>query len=215
MIATEDRRFYRHFGISPKGVVGAIVINLREGRGPFSGHGGSTITQQTAKLLCLGVEYDPAQWESEQDYVRDCRRTTLWRKAKEAIYAMAMEVKYSKNEILSIYLNRAYMGGGAFGAEAAAQRYFGKPAAALTAQEGAMLAGLLAAPSRFAPTTNLSRAQARAATVLRLMAEQGYLTGAEVATAQANPATLSKAAQAQTGSQTSFTAPSPTCSPRC
>ncbi|WP_111734955.1 transglycosylase domain-containing protein [Roseovarius amoyensis] len=199
VIATEDRRFYRHFGISPKGVVGAIVINLREGRGPFSGHGGSTITQQTAKLLCLGVEYDPAQWESEQDYVRDCRRTTLWRKAKEAIYAMAMEVKYSKNEILSIYLNRAYMGGGAFGAEAAAQRYFGKPAAALSAQEGAMLAGLLTAPSRYAPTTNLARAQARAATVLRLMAEQGYLTQSEATAAQANPATLSKAAQAQTG----------------
>lgn len=199
VIATEDRRFYRHFGISPQGVAGAILINLREGRGPFSGHGGSTITQQTAKLLCLGVEYDPSQWDSEQDYVRDCRRTTLWRKAKEAIYAMAMEVKYSKNEILSIYLNRAYMGGGAFGAEAAAQRYFGKPAAALNAQEGAMLAGLLTAPSRYAPTTNLERAQARAATVLRLMAEQGYLTEAELAAAQANPATLSKAAQAQTG----------------
>lgn len=199
VIATEDRRFYRHFGISPQGVVGAILINLREGRGPFSGHGGSTITQQTAKLLCLGVVYDPALWESEQDYVQDCRRTTLWRKAKEAIYALAMEVKYSKNEILSIYLNRAYMGGGAFGAEAAAQRYFGKPAAALSPQEGAMLAGLLTAPSRYAPTTNLERAQARAATVLRLMAEQGYLSETEAAAAQADPATLSEAAQAQTG----------------
>lgn len=199
VIATEDRRFYSHFGISPKGVIGAIAINLREGRGPLSGHGGSTITQQTAKLMCLGVRYDPAVWDSEQEYVQDCRRTTLWRKAKEAVYALAMEAKYTKNEILSIYLNRAYMGGGAFGAEAAAQRYFGKPAAALSPQEGAMLAGLLTAPSRYAPTTNLARSQARAATVLRLMAEQGYLTEAEAMAAQANPATLSEAAEAQTG----------------
>lgn len=199
VIATEDKRFYRHFGVSPRGVLGAVRINLAEGRGPLSGHGGSTITQQTAKLLCLGVKYDPDVWESEQAYVQDCRRTSLARKVKEAIYAMAMEAKYSKDEILSIYLNRAYMGGGAFGAEAAAQRYFGKPAAALNPQESAMLAGLLTAPTRLAPTTNLKRSQDRAATVLRLMYEQGYLTEAEMRAAQDNPATLSEAAEAQTG----------------
>ena len=199
VVATEDRRFYRHFGISPRGVVGAVRINLSEGRGPLSGNGGSTITQQTAKLLCLGVEYDPDIWKSEQEYVKDCRRSTLWRKVKEAVYALAIEAKYSKNEILSIYLNRAYMGGGAFGAEAAAQRYFGKPASALSAQESAILAGLLTAPTRLAPTTNLKRSQDRAATVLRLMAEQGYLTEAEARAAQADPATLSEAAKAQTG----------------
>ena len=199
VVATEDKRFYWHFGISPRGVASAVRINLAEGRGPLSGHGGSTITQQTAKLLCLGVEYDADQWETEQDYVKDCRRGSLWRKAKEAIYALAMEAKYSKGEILSIYLNRAYMGGGAFGAEAAAQRYFDKPAAALNAPESAMLAGLLTAPTRLAPTTNLKRSQDRAATVLRLMQEQGYLTEEETRTAQANPATLSDAAEAQRG----------------
>lgn len=199
VVATEDKRFYRHFGISPRGVASAVRINLSEGRGPLSGHGGSTITQQTAKLLCLGVEYDASDWESEAEYVRDCRRTSLWRKAKEAIYAIAMEVKYTKNEILSIYLNRAYMGGGAYGAEAATQRYFGKPAAVVSPAESAMIAGLLTAPSSLAPTSNLKRSQDRAATILRLMNEQGYLTDKETAYWQANPAILSEAAEARAG----------------
>lgn len=199
VVATEDKRFYRHFGISPRGIASAVRINLSEGRGPLSGHGGSTITQQTAKLLCLGVEYDASEWESEADYVRDCRRTSLWRKAKEAIYALAMEVKYTKDEILSIYLNRAYMGGGAYGAEAATQRYFGKPAAVVNPAESAMIAGLLTAPSSLAPTSNLQRSQDRAATILRLMNEQGYLDDAETAYWQQNPATLSEAAEARTG----------------
>lgn len=199
VVATEDKRFYQHFGLSPRGIASAVKINLSEGRGPLSGHGGSTITQQTAKLLCLGVKYDSTEWESEKDYVADCRRSSLQRKAKEAIFAMAMEVKYTKDQILSIYLNRAYMGGGAYGAEAAAQRYFSKPAAALNAQEAAMLAGLLTAPSRFAPTTNLERSQGRAATILRLMHEQGYLSEAEMKAAQADPAVLSEAAEAQAG----------------
>ncbi|WP_299046968.1 PBP1A family penicillin-binding protein [uncultured Tateyamaria sp.] len=199
VIATEDKRFYRHFGVSPRGVASAVRINMREGRGPLQGHGGSTITQQTAKLLCLGVEYDPRDWESEAAYVADCRRGSLQRKAKEAIYAMAMEAKYSKDEILSIYLNRAYMGAGAYGAEAAAQRYFGKPAATLTPAEGAMIAGLLTAPSRLAPTSDLQRSQDRAATVLRLMGEQGFLSSAEVAQWQQDPATLSPAARRKAG----------------
>ena len=199
VVATEDKRFYRHFGISPRGVASAIRINLSEGRGPLSGHGGSTITQQTAKLLCLGVAYNQEAWESEAAYVRDCRRGSLGRKAKEALYALAMEAKYSKDEILSIYLNRAYMGAGAYGSEAAAQRYFGKPASALSPQEGAMLAGLQTAPTRLSPTSNLERSQARAATILRLMEEQDYLTTEERRRAMANPATLSEAAEAQTG----------------
>ncbi len=199
VLATEDKRFYSHFGLSPRGIASAIRINLSEGRGPLSGHGGSTITQQTAKLLCLGVEYDESEWESEAEYVQDCRRGSLGRKAKEAVYAMAMEAKYSKNEILSIYLNRAYFGGGAFGVEAAAQRYFGVSAREVNAAQSAMLAGLLTAPTRLAPTTNLERSQNRAATVLRLMNEQGYLTDAEAQAAQDNPATLSEAAAAQAG----------------
>ena len=199
VVATEDKRFYRHFGLSPRGIASAVRINLREGRGPLQGHGGSTITQQTAKLLCLGVEYDPTEWESEAQYVSDCRRGSIQRKAKEAIYALAMEAKYSKDEILSIYLNRAYMGGGAYGAEAAAQRYFGKPASAVTPAEGAMIAGLLTAPTRLSPTANLQRSQDRAATILRLMGEQGYLSAAEVAKWQAEPAVLSPAARRKAG----------------
>lgn len=199
IVATEDKRFYRHFGISPRGIASAVRINLSEGRGPLSGHGGSTITQQTAKLLCLGRVYDPAEWKSESAYEADCRKSSLWRKATEAVFALAMETKYTKDEILSIYMNRAYMGGGAYGAEAAAQRYFGKSANQLSPAEGAMLAGLLTAPSTLAPTNSLKRSQDRAATVLRLMQEQGYLTTAEMKRNQDNPAVLSEAAAARAG----------------
>ncbi|MEM6373909.1 MAG: PBP1A family penicillin-binding protein [Pseudomonadota bacterium] len=199
VVATEDKRFYRHFGLSPRGIASAVRINLSEGRGPLSGHGGSTITQQTAKLLCLGEEYVPSEWKDEAAYVADCRRTSIQRKAKEAIYALAMEAKYSKDEILSIYLNRAYMGGGAYGAEAAAQRYFGVPADDLNPSQAAMIAGLLTAPSRLAPTSDLQRSHDRAATILRLMGEQGYLSDAEVAQWQNAPSGLAPAARQNAG----------------
>ncbi len=199
VVATEDRRFYWHFGVSPRGIASAIRINLAEGRGPFEGNGGSTITQQTAKLLCLGVAYDPTQWESEAAYERDCRGGGMWRKIKELPYAMAMELKYSKEDILTIYFNRAYLGAGARGFEAAAQRYFGKSAANVTIAEAAMLAGLLKAPSTFAPTSSMERARNRAAVVIGLMEEQGYITAAEAADALANPAQLSEAAKQKSG----------------
>ncbi len=199
VIATEDRRFYLHPGIDPIGIASAVRINLSEGRGPLSGHGGSTLTQQAAKLLCLGTEYVEAEWDSEADFVADCRRGSLARKGKEAIYALAMEAKYTKEEILSVYLNRAYLGGGAYGAEAAAQRYFGKSAAQLNPSEGAMLAGLLTAPSTLSPTSNIERSQNRASVVIGLMRDQGYLTQTEAALALANPAELSEAAERQAG----------------
>ena len=199
VVATEDKRFYRHFGISPRGIASAVRINMREGRGPLQGHGGSTITQQVAKLICLGEPFDPTAGITEKEYERACRAGNIQRKAKEALYAMAMEVAYDKDEILSIYLNRAYMGGGAYGAEAAAQRYFAKPASAVNISEGAMLAGLLTSPSSTSPTNNLDRAQNRAATVVRLMEEQGYLSAEQAAQAQANPATLSDAAEKRAG----------------
>ena len=199
VVATEDKRFYRHFGLSPRGIASAVRINMSEGRGPLQGHGGSTITQQVAKLLCLGDPFDPSTGQTEKEYEASCRRSSLKRKAKEALFSMAMEAKYTKDDILSIYLNRAYMGGGAFGAEAATQRFFGKPASAVSAAEGAMLAGLLTAPTTLSPTNNLERSQDRAATVIRLMQEQGYLTGPEAAAAQANPAELSEAAEAKAG----------------
>ena len=199
VVATEDKRFYGHFGLSPRGIASAVAINLREGRGPLSGNGGSTITQQTAKLLCLGIPYDPATWPTEADYEADCRRTTLWRKVQEAVYSIAMEVKYTKAEILTIYLNRAYLGAGTRGFEAAAQRYFDISAAEVTPAEAAMLAGLLKAPTTYAPTNNLQRAQDRAALVVGLMQDQGYLSDSAAAEALANPAQLSQAAQAQSG----------------
>ena len=199
VIATEDKRFYRHFGISPRGIASAVRINLRAGRGPLSGNGGSTITQQTAKLLCLGVPHDPGTGMTEAEYEADCRRGTLWRKAKEAIYALAMEVRYSKDEILTIYLNRAFLGAGARGFEAASQRYFGKSANTVSPTEAAMLAGLLKAPTRYAPTNSLERSRDRAQVVLNLMEEQGYLSTAEVTHARENPADLSEAAAARAG----------------
>ena len=199
IIATEDRRFYRHFGVSPRGIAGAIKINISEGRSPLSGNGGSTLTQQVAKLLCLGVPFDPERWENEAAYERDCRRSSLWRKAKEATYALALEARFTKDEILTIYLNRAFLGAGAYGFEAASQRYFGKSAAQLRPAEAAMLAGALTAPTRYAPTNNLERSQARAATVIKLMRDQGYLSEAEAQEAWANPATLSSAASARAG----------------
>ena len=199
VVASEDKRFYSHVGISPRGIASAIRINLREGRGPLEGNGGSTITQQVAKLLCLGVEYDPTQWKSETAYETDCRRGSVWRKLREMPYAFALEVKYSKAEILSIYLNRAYLVAGARGFEAAAQRYFGKPAKALDPAESAMLAGLLPAPSFYSPTNNLQRARDRASVVIGLMADQGYINAAEAAEARAYPANLSPAAEAKAG----------------
>lgn len=199
IVATEDRRFFQHFGVSPRGIVGAIRINLAEGRSAFSGNGGSTITQQVAKLLCLGVPFDPAAWLSEAAYEAECRRGSVWRKLKELPYAFALEAKYSKNDILTIYMNRAFLGAGSRGFEAAAQRYFGRSANQVSPPEAAMLAGLLVAPSYYAPTRNLQRAQDRAAVIIGLMAEQGYLTDTELAEARAYPATLSTAAQQDSG----------------
>lgn len=199
VVATEDKRFYHHFGISPRGILSAISINLAAGRGPLEGNGGSTITQQVAKLLCLGVPYEAAKWKSEADYEADCRSGGVWRKLKEIPYAIAMETKYSKEEILTIYFNRAYLGAGTRGFEAAAQRYFGTTANTLTPAQAAMLAGLLKAPSKYAPTNNLKRAQDRADVIVDLMAEQGYLTAEEAADAHAHPAQLSEAAQTKSG----------------
>ncbi|MBU3028963.1 transglycosylase domain-containing protein [Paracoccus marinaquae] len=199
VIATEDRRFYGHLGVSPRGIAGAIRINLAEGRGPLEGNGGSTITQQVAKLLCLGDSFDPIRWKNEAEFEADCRTSSLWRKVKEVPFAFALEAKYSKDDILNIYMNRSYLGAGARGFEAASQRYFNKPATDVTPAEAAMLAGLLKAPSYFAPTADLQRSQDRAGVILGLMRDQGYLTEQELASAKANPAVLSKAAAERAG----------------
>jgi len=199
VIATEDKRFYGHLGVSPRGIASAVRINLSEGRGPLDGNGGSTITQQVAKLLCLGTAYDPAAWKTEADYESDCRKGGIWRKVREVPFSLAMEFRYSKADILTIYFNRAYLGAGARGFEAAAERYFGKSANLVSPAEAAMLAGLLKAPSYYAPTGNLQRATDRANVIVGLMQDQGYLTLAEAEEARQNPARLSEAAQSRSG----------------
>lgn len=168
LMATEDRRFYSHFGIDPLGLARATFANLRAGR---TVQGGSTLTQQLAKNVFLSPN------------------RTLKRKVQELMLAFRLEQKFSKDQILEMYLNRVYFGAGAYGVEAAAQRYFDKPATKLTLGESAMLVGLLKAPSRLAPTGNIKSAQARAAQVLRNMAEAGYIT------ADAAEATIAKPTQ--------------------
>jgi len=99
VVAAEDRRFYKHFGISPRGIASAIRINIREGRSPLKGHGGSTITQQVAKILCLGSTYDKSNHSSETDFEKECRRNTIFRKLREIPFSIAMELKFTKDEV--------------------------------------------------------------------------------------------------------------------
>ena len=178
VIAAEDKRYHSHFGIDPRGIARALYVNYKAGR---LVQGGSTLTQQVAKNVFL-----------------DAQRK-LERKIKEVPMALALELKYTKEEILSVYLNRVYLGAGTYGFEAASQRYFGKSARVLSPAEAAMLAGLLRAPSRLAPTNDLARSQGRASVIVRLMEEQGYLTQQQTIQALANPAVLSKAAAARAG----------------
>ncbi|GJD53646.1 Biosynthetic peptidoglycan transglycosylase [Methylobacterium crusticola] len=168
LISTEDRRFYEHWGIDPIGTLRAVTVNARGG-----GHvqGGSSLTQQLAKNLFLSNE------------------RSLERKVNEAFLALWLESHLSKNEILKLYLDRAYMGGGTFGAAAAADYYFGKNLKDISLAEAAMLAGLFKAPTKYAPHVNLPAARARAADVLHNMVEAGYLTEGQIQSALRNPAT--------------------------
>jgi penicillin-binding protein 1A len=167
VIAVEDRRFHQHPGIDPIGIGRALVRNLQAGRVV---QGGSTISQQLAKLVFLTPE------------------RSVVRKFKEALYTLWIEARFDKEEIIEIYLNRVYLGSGAYGVDAAARRYFAKAASDLSLAEAAMLAGLIRAPSRYAPTRDLELAQARAAVVLDSMAEVGSITPADARAAKAAPA---------------------------
>ncbi len=158
VIAVEDRRFYSHFGIDPLGLARAIYTNIRAGH---MVQGGSTITQQLAKNLFLTPQ------------------RTLRRKMQEMLLAFWLEHEYSKDQILTAYLNRVYLGAGAFGASAAAETYFGKSLSNVNLYESAVLAGLLKAPSRYAPTTDPDAARDRAAVVLTTMIDAGYISEAE------------------------------------
>jgi penicillin-binding protein 1A len=166
-IAIEDRRFYSHFGIDPVGLARALVANILH-RGVSQG--GSTITQQLAKNLFL------------------TQNRTLWRKMQEAVLAIWLEQKFTKNQILELYLNRVYFGAGAYGVEAASQRYFGKPAKQVKIAEAAMLAGLVKSPSRLAPSRNPNGAERRAQTVLGAMVDAGFITETMAKTALIAPA---------------------------
>jgi len=168
VLATEDRRFYDHFGVDMMGTARALVTNARAG-GVVQG--GSTLTQQLAKNLFLSNE------------------RTIDRKIKEAFLALWLESRLTKNEILKLYLDRAYMGGGAFGVDAAAQYYFNKSARDVDLSEAAMLAGLFKAPTKFSPNVNLPAARARANVVLDNLVDTGFMTEGQVFGSRRHPAT--------------------------
>jgi penicillin-binding protein 1A len=176
-IAIEDRRFYSHYGVDPFGIARAAVANVMH-RGVSQG--GSTLTQQLAKNLFLTQE------------------RTMQRKLQEVELALWLERKHSKAEILELYLNRVYFGSGAYGVEAAAQRYFGKPAKNVTLPEAAMLAGLVKSPSRLAPNRNPEGAEKRAQTVLAAMADAKFITEPQAQVAIGHPSYNVKAAGAGT-----------------
>src|SRR5215469_10884295 len=170
-IAIEDRQFYHHFGFNPWGMLRAEIHNLTHRGEPLQG--GSTITQQLARNLFL----TPAQ--------------SIRRKAQELILAVWLETRFSKKQILAMYLNRVNFGGGAFGIEAASQRYFNKPAAQLTLGEAALLAATMKGPSRYNPAANAERAAKRATEVLNAMVATGAITPAQRDEAFATPVHVS------------------------
>ncbi|ENN86203.1 penicillin-binding protein, 1A family [Rhizobium freirei PRF 81] len=174
VLATEDRRFFDHFGIDVIGLFRAVTVNAQAG-GVVQG--GSTLTQQLAKNIFLSNE------------------RSIDRKIKEAFLAIWLEANLSKKGILSLYLDRTYMGGGTFGAAAAAQFYFGKSITDVNLAEAAMLAGLFKAPAKYAPHVNLPAARARANDVLSNLVQSGLMTEGQVIAARRNPASVVDRAQ--------------------
>lgn len=168
VIAIEDRRFYSHFGIDPLGIARAVFTNITSGR---TAQGGSTLTQQLAKNLFLTMD------------------RTIERKVQEVMLALWLEQKYTKDQILEMYLNRVYLGSGAYGVDAAARRYFDKSAKDVNLIEAATLAGLLKAPSKLSPARDPEAANARAKLVLAAMREQGMIDDGAKAIAESEPPT--------------------------
>jgi penicillin-binding protein 1A len=172
VLATEDRNFYHHRGVNPVAVLRALVVNIRSGA---VRQGGSTITQQLAKNIFLTPE------------------RTVKRKVQEMLLSVQLEMAYTKDEILALYLNNVYFGAGTYGLRAAAERYFEKAPSELTVGEAAMLAGLLKAPSRYSPTASPEAARDRARTVLEVMFDAGYLSREKTDTLLSGPiATISQ-----------------------
>jgi penicillin-binding protein 1A len=180
VVATEDRRFYSHFGIDPIGLIRAGMTDLRAGHVV---QGGSTITQQLAKNLFLTPE------------------RSLARKIRETLLAVWLERRFTKDEILEIYLNRVYLGAGTYGVDAAAHRYFNKSAGKLDLYESAVIAGLLKAPTRFSPTNDRDKSAARAAQVLANMVEAGYISGMDAIAAEKRSSALAAASNIRPGTR--------------
>jgi penicillin-binding protein 1A len=163
MVSVEDKRYRSHIGVDPLGMARAFKVRISKGRWT---QGGSTITQQLARNIFL------------------TNSRTFGRKIREAILALAIERRFSKDQILELYLNRVYFGGGAYGIDAASRRFFGHSADTLTLSEAAIIAGLVKAPSNYAPTADAVAARRRASVVIDLMREQGAITPAEAAGAR-------------------------------
>ena len=180
VIATEDRRFYYHFGVDPIGLLRAMVANLRAGHVV---QGGSTISQQLAKNLFLKPE------------------RTMSRKIQEMLLALWLEHRFTKDQILEIYLNRVYLGAGTYGVDAAARRYFNKSARDVTLYEAAVVAGLLRAPTRFSPAGDRGRSAARAHQVLENMTAAGFITDAQMAAAESQKSQLARVVPVRAGSR--------------
>jgi penicillin-binding protein 1A len=176
-LATEDRRFFEHFGVDVMGTFRALAANARH---DTVVQGGSSLTQQLAKNMFLSPE------------------RSLSRKIKEAIIAVYLENHYTKAEILKLYFDRAYLGGGSYGVEAAAQYYFGKSIRDVNLAEAAMLAGMFKAPTRYAPHVNLAASRARANEVLSNMVEAGFMSEGQVYGARMNPAKIVERGESQT-----------------
>ncbi|MFM5949417.1 MAG: transglycosylase domain-containing protein [Novosphingobium sp.] len=155
MLSTEDKRYYNHIGIDPIGLARSFWVRVRDGR--FK-QGGSTITQQLARTVFLN------------------NSRSFARKLREGVLALALEWKFSKDQILELYLNKVYFGGGAYGVDSASRKFFGHPATEITLPEAAIIAGLVKAPSNYAPTADAEAAVGRGTVVLGLMAENGKIT---------------------------------------
>ncbi len=162
MVSVEDKRFRGHIGVDPIGIARSFYVRLRDGRWR---QGGSTITQQLARTVFLNND------------------KTWTRKLREIVLAIALETQFSKDEILELYLNKVYFGGGAYGIDAASRKFFGHSANALSLPEAAIVAGLVKAPSRYSPTADAGAAVARARVVLRVMQENGAISASEAQSA--------------------------------
>ena len=169
IVSTEDRRFRNHIGIDPIGILRSLMV--REQTGHWR-QGGSTITQQLARTVFLN------------------NNRTFNRKGREALIAMALEWRFSKDEILELYLNKVYFGGGAYGIDAASRKFFGHPATMLSLPEAAVIAGLVKAPSHFSPTADMQAARDRAKTVLSVMQDAGAITAEQAAEANVDKVTM-------------------------